>query len=200
MRQKAEKIRSELLVEFAAQDAAMPIDVQMEEAAAKNAEQEVSAQVVGGGESTETDGGIRLKEGQSPEKAIKKTIQNRAKAAEDTARDDEAAKQKEAKRYAKLLKAKKENAERVKQVRHEMKVQVIESRLREVRAFLVLLRRMGRTTTPCLPDIFVWLLNGEKRVAYARIPAREVLFSQFPSFLGRHCNHIQTLYLRVRSS
>ena len=114
-------------MEFAAQDAAMPIVVQMEEAAAKNAEHEVTAQVVGGGGGDATDGGIQLKEGQSPESAIKKTIQSRAKAAEETGRDDAAAKQKEVeKRLAKLKKAMKDSAERAKQVRHEMKVQVIE--------------------------------------------------------------------------
>ena len=181
----------------------MPIDVQMEEAAAKNAEQEVTAQVVGGGDGggggDAADGAIQLK-GQSPESAIKKTIQSRAKVVEETARDDAAAKQKQEKRLAKLKKAMKESADRAKQVRHEMKVQVIESRLREVRAFLVILRRLRQSPSAGLPDIFVWLLNGEKRVAYARIPAREVLYSQFPSFIGKHCNYIQTLYLRVRSS
>lgn len=185
-------------MELAAQDAAMPVDVQLEESAAKDAK-EGEQPVLAGGDATDSSG-IRLKEGQSPEQAIKKSIQSRAKTTEDQTRNEEAAKQKAAKQLAKLLKAQKERAMRAKHVRHEMKLQVVESRLREVRSFLVVLRRMGQVATPALPDIFVWLMSGEKRVAYARIPARDVLYSVFPSFVGKSCSTIQTLHLRVRLS
>lgn len=200
MRQKAEKIRQEVQVELAAQDAAMPLDVLMEESSGNNAQSEMKPALAGGAANADAGaGGINVKDGQSPEKAIRKAIQSRSKTAEEGGRDEEAAKQKAAKQMQKLLKAKQERAERAKQVRHEMKAQVIESRLREVRAFLVILRKMAQTAMPALPDIFVWVLSGEKRVAYARIPARDVLYSEHASFTGNYCNKIQTLFMRVRS-
>ncbi|XP_056144940.1 fer-1-like protein 6 [Lampris incognitus] len=47
-----------------------------------------------------------------------------------------------------------------------------------------------------LPDVFVWLLSNNKRVAYARLSARELLYSANPEERGRHCGKILTLFLK----
>ncbi|KFW07755.1 Dysferlin, partial [Eurypyga helias] len=48
-----------------------------------------------------------------------------------------------------------------------------------------------------LPDIVIWMLQGDKRVAYARVPAHEVLFSQgISSCCGRNCGKLQTIFLK----
>ncbi|XP_050974497.1 fer-1-like protein 6 [Labeo rohita] len=47
-----------------------------------------------------------------------------------------------------------------------------------------------------LPDVFVCLLSNNKRLAYARIPARHLLFSQSPEQRGRDCGKIKTLFLK----
>lgn len=63
---------------------------------------------------------------------------------------------------------------------------------------------MCNTSTPpqpqnSLPDVVIWMLRGEKRVAYARVPAREVLYSQSgPNCCGRNCGKLQTIFLKVR--
>lgn len=44
----------------------------------------------------------------------------------------------------------------------------------------------------------IWLLCGEQRVAYARVPARAVLFSKAgPRTCGRLCGKTHTLFLKV---
>nr|XP_046260385.1 fer-1-like protein 6 isoform X2 [Scatophagus argus] len=47
-----------------------------------------------------------------------------------------------------------------------------------------------------VPDIFVWLLSNNKRVAYARVRARDVLFSSSREARGTHCGKILTLFLK----
>ncbi|KAL1268112.1 hypothetical protein QQF64_033475 [Cirrhinus molitorella] len=47
-----------------------------------------------------------------------------------------------------------------------------------------------------LPDVFVCLVSNNKRLAYARIPARHLLFSQSPEQRGRDCGKIKTLFLK----
>ncbi|XP_018585008.2 fer-1-like protein 6 [Scleropages formosus] len=47
-----------------------------------------------------------------------------------------------------------------------------------------------------IPDVFVWMLSNNKRVAYARIPARDLLYSANPQERGRDCGKIKTLFLK----
>ena len=47
------------------------------------------------------------------------------------------------------------------------------------------------------PDIFIWMLSGGKRVAYARIPAVDVLYSEKDHERGLHCGSLQTLFMKV---
>ncbi|XP_056904113.1 fer-1-like protein 6 [Takifugu flavidus] len=46
------------------------------------------------------------------------------------------------------------------------------------------------------PDIFVWLLSNNKRVAYARVQARDLLYSSTQEARGIHCGKIITLFLK----
>lgn len=49
-----------------------------------------------------------------------------------------------------------------------------------------------------MPDIIIWMLRGEKRMAYARIPANEVLFSTHSEeATGKYCGKTQTILMKV---
>lgn len=48
-----------------------------------------------------------------------------------------------------------------------------------------------------LPDIFVWLISNNKRVAYHRIPAKDIIFSIVDEEKGKDCAHLQTIFLQV---
>lgn len=61
--------------------------------------------------------------------------------------------------------------------------------------FLFILRLSQPQHT--LPDVFVCLVSNNKRLAYARIPARHLLFSESPEQRGRDCGKIKTLFLKV---
>uniref|UniRef100_A0A310T8F5 C2 domain-containing protein n=1 Tax=Xenopus tropicalis TaxID=8364 RepID=A0A310T8F5_XENTR len=48
-----------------------------------------------------------------------------------------------------------------------------------------------------VPDVFIWLLSNNKRVAYARIPARDILYSTLAEERGHHCGKIKTLFFKL---
>ncbi|XP_034414037.1 myoferlin-like isoform X4 [Cyclopterus lumpus] len=48
-----------------------------------------------------------------------------------------------------------------------------------------------------MPDVIIWMLRGEKRVAYSRIPAHQVLHSTHSEqACGQHCGKTQTVFLK----
>uniref|UniRef100_A0A8D3BNE6 Fer-1 like family member 4 n=1 Tax=Scophthalmus maximus TaxID=52904 RepID=A0A8D3BNE6_SCOMX len=51
-----------------------------------------------------------------------------------------------------------------------------------------------------IPDAFLWLLSGSKRLAYVRIPAHSIFFSLVEEQKGRDCGQVTTLYMKVLNS
>ncbi|KAJ8392183.1 hypothetical protein AAFF_G00077510 [Aldrovandia affinis] len=56
------------------------------------------------------------------------------------------------------------------------------------------LRSLAEEPQNSLPDIVIWMLQGDRRVAYHRIPAHEVLFSQ--DYCGKNCGQLQTILMK----
>ena len=48
-----------------------------------------------------------------------------------------------------------------------------------------------------LPDVFLWMIRNNKRVAYQRIPSREILYSMVEEERGKDCAKMLTLFLKV---
>lgn len=48
-----------------------------------------------------------------------------------------------------------------------------------------------------MPDVILWMISGEKRLAYYRIPANELLYSAHPDYIGKNCGKIQSIQLKV---
>ena len=62
---------------------------------------------------------------------------------------------------------------------------------------LAKLRHISHEPQHALPDIFLWLLQNNKRIAYHRIPAKEIIYSPNVEEAGAHCAAVQTLFLKV---
>ncbi|XP_061921545.1 dysferlin isoform X4 [Entelurus aequoreus] len=56
------------------------------------------------------------------------------------------------------------------------------------------LRNLAEEPQNSFPDIVIWMLQGERRVAYHRVPAHSVLFSE--RHCGKHCGQLQTVFLK----
>ncbi|CAM4604054.1 unnamed protein product [Caretta caretta] len=48
-----------------------------------------------------------------------------------------------------------------------------------------------------IPDVIIWMIRGEKRLAYTRIPAHQVLYSTTSTEAsGKYCGKTQTIFLK----
>uniref|UniRef100_A0A8B9EIE2 Dysferlin n=1 Tax=Anser cygnoides TaxID=8845 RepID=A0A8B9EIE2_ANSCY len=69
--------------------------------------------------------------------------------------------------------------------------------LEQAEDWLCRLKAMAEEPQNSLPDVVIWMLQGDKRVAYARVPAHEVLFSKnIPGCCGKNCGRLQTIFLK----
>ena len=48
-----------------------------------------------------------------------------------------------------------------------------------------------------MPDVVIWMMSGDKRIAYHRIPAYDVLYSPHFEARGKHCGETMDLFMKV---
>ncbi|XP_046517578.1 dysferlin isoform X1 [Equus quagga] len=69
--------------------------------------------------------------------------------------------------------------------------------LEQAEDWLLRLRALAEEPQNSLPDVVIWMLQGDKRVAYQRVPAHEVLFSRRgANYCGKNCGKLQTIFLK----
>ncbi|XP_043565934.1 fer-1-like protein 4 [Chiloscyllium plagiosum] len=73
----------------------------------------------------------------------------------------------------------------------------VKEQLREAQKLLEKIKmRVEEPQTP-VPDVFIWMLSNGKRLAYARIPARQILYSVAEEEKGKDCGKIQTIIMKA---
>ncbi|NXK46221.1 FR1L4 protein, partial [Chauna torquata] len=73
----------------------------------------------------------------------------------------------------------------------------IKEKVKETRRILAKLRFMAQEPQCTLPDVLIWMLSNNRRVAYARVPAQNILYSVVEEEKGKDCAKIQTVFLKV---
>ncbi|XP_072510759.1 dysferlin isoform X6 [Notamacropus eugenii] len=69
--------------------------------------------------------------------------------------------------------------------------------LEQAEDWLQRLRALADEPQNSLPDVVIWMLQGDKRVAYHRVPAHEILFSRRGAkCCGKDCGKLQTVFLK----
>uniref|UniRef100_A0A8C5J2C5 Otoferlin n=1 Tax=Junco hyemalis TaxID=40217 RepID=A0A8C5J2C5_JUNHY len=48
-----------------------------------------------------------------------------------------------------------------------------------------------------IPDIFIWMMSNNKRIAYARIPSKDILYSIVDEEMGKDCAKVKTVFLKL---
>ncbi|NWU48686.1 FR1L4 protein, partial [Dromas ardeola] len=73
----------------------------------------------------------------------------------------------------------------------------VKEKVKETRRILAKLRFMAEEPQCTLPDVLVWMLCNNRRVAYARVPAQNILYSVVEEEKGKDCAKIQTVFMKV---
>ncbi|KFV91190.1 Fer-1-like 4, partial [Eurypyga helias] len=73
----------------------------------------------------------------------------------------------------------------------------IKEKVKETRRVLTKLRFMAKEPQCTLPDVLIWMLSNNRRVAYARVPAQNILYSVVEEEKGKDCAKIQTVFMKV---
>ncbi|KAM7171605.1 myoferlin isoform 2-T2 [Macrochelys suwanniensis] len=69
--------------------------------------------------------------------------------------------------------------------------------LAEIEDWLDKLLQLTEEPQNSMPDVIIWMIRGEKRLAYARIPAHQVLYSTTGTEAsGKYCGKTQTIFLK----
>ncbi|KAJ0060089.1 hypothetical protein NL108_003925 [Boleophthalmus pectinirostris] len=85
------------------------------------------------------------------------------------------------------------------QAARQMRDEAIEIRdtVGDLESWLDKLTQLAEEPQNSLPDVIIWMLRGEKRVAYSRIPAHQILYSTYnEQACGLHCGKTQTVFLQ----
>uniref|UniRef100_A0A665X0R4 Otoferlin a n=1 Tax=Echeneis naucrates TaxID=173247 RepID=A0A665X0R4_ECHNA len=48
-----------------------------------------------------------------------------------------------------------------------------------------------------IPDVFVWMMSNNKRIAYARIPSKDILYSTVDEETGKDCGKVKAVFLKL---
>ncbi|XP_061025782.1 myoferlin isoform X2 [Eubalaena glacialis] len=82
-------------------------------------------------------------------------------------------------------------------VRMRSEATEVTSTLAEIEDWLDKLMQLTEEPQNSMPDIIIWMIRGEKRLAYARIPAHQVLYSTSgDNASGKYCGKTQTIFLK----
>ncbi|NWT05049.1 FR1L4 protein, partial [Mionectes macconnelli] len=82
-------------------------------------------------------------------------------------------------------------------VRRRLTRDNVKDKVKETRRVLAKLRFMAKEPQCTLPDVLIWMLSNNRRVAYARIPAQNILYSVVEEEKGKDCAKIQTVFMKV---
>ncbi|XP_063818137.1 myoferlin isoform X2 [Pseudophryne corroboree] len=73
----------------------------------------------------------------------------------------------------------------------------VKTTLTEIDDWLDRLQQISEEPQNSMPDVIIWMIRAEKRLAYARVPAHQVLYSSTsPEACGKYCGKTQTIFLQ----
>uniref|UniRef100_A0A8C6MI69 Otoferlin n=1 Tax=Nothobranchius furzeri TaxID=105023 RepID=A0A8C6MI69_NOTFU len=87
--------------------------------------------------------------------------------------------------------------QQAKVMRSQVKKSTVRDKLKLAQNFLLKLRFLVDEPQHSVPDIFIWMLTNGKRVAYARVPSKDILYSSVDEEKGKDCGKVKTIFLRI---
>ncbi|XP_029318835.1 otoferlin isoform X6 [Cottoperca gobio] len=87
--------------------------------------------------------------------------------------------------------------QQAKQIRTQVKKNTIREKLKLVQNFLQKLRFLADEPQHSIPDVFIWMMSNNKRIAYARIPSKDILYSIVDEETGKDCCKVKGVFLKL---
>lgn len=82
-------------------------------------------------------------------------------------------------------------------LRSQVKKNTMKDKLKQVQNFLQKLRFLADEPQHTIPDIFIWMMSNNKRIAYARVPSKDILYSIVDEEMGKDCAKVKTVFLKL---
>ncbi|KAF3700952.1 Otoferlin Fer-1-like protein 2 [Channa argus] len=87
--------------------------------------------------------------------------------------------------------------QQAKVLRTQVKKSTVRDKLKLSQNFLSKLRFLADDPQHSVPDVFIWMISNGKRIAYARVPSKDILYSSIDEERGKDCNKVKTIFLRI---
>ncbi|XP_033931919.1 otoferlin isoform X3 [Pseudochaenichthys georgianus] len=87
--------------------------------------------------------------------------------------------------------------QQAKQLRTQVKKNTVRDKLKLVQNFLQKLRFLADEPQHSIPDVFVWMMSNNKRIAYSRIPSKDILYSIVDEETGKDCCKVKGVFLKL---
>ncbi|XP_037022357.2 fer-1-like protein 6 [Artibeus jamaicensis] len=89
-------------------------------------------------------------------------------------------------------------AKKAKEIIQQQKKKLsLDEMIHEAQNFVEKIRFLVDEPQHTIPDVFLWLLSNNKRVAYARIASKDLLYSPVREQMGKYCGTIKTHFLKL---
>ncbi|VVD00185.1 unnamed protein product [Leptidea sinapis] len=72
----------------------------------------------------------------------------------------------------------------------------VKDRIKTAVSYLDRMKALCEDPQHAMPDIFIWMICNGKRVAYQRLTARDLIYSDRSDEIGKLCGKMQTLFLK----
>ncbi|XP_061083381.1 myoferlin-like [Conger conger] len=98
-----------------------------------------------------------------------------------------------------LKKLRDSTIEKIQQEAWSMKEEAtnVQDTLGDIEDWLEKLQQLAEEPQNSMPDVIIWMLRGERRVAYMRIPANQIMYStNSEQAMGKYCGRTQTVSMQ----
>ncbi|XP_076834724.1 otoferlin b isoform X1 [Brachyhypopomus gauderio] len=98
----------------------------------------------------------------------------------------------------KLLMFEMENmSQQAKTMRTQVKKKTVKDKVKEAQDFLLKLRFLADEPQHSIPNVFIWMISNGKRIAYAKVPSQDILYSDVPEENGKDCAKVKTIFFKL---
>uniref|UniRef100_A0A674DPZ9 Otoferlin n=1 Tax=Salmo trutta TaxID=8032 RepID=A0A674DPZ9_SALTR len=87
--------------------------------------------------------------------------------------------------------------QQAKTIRTQVKKNTVRDKIKLVQNFLQKLRFLADEPQHSIPDVYIWMMSNNKRIAYARVPSKDILHSVVDEETGKDCGKVKTIFFKL---